>query len=205
MRSGGHDAPASSPAADAADTASQRGHRPARNRLSPGPVRGGCPYAFGRTGRVVVRGVWNDALVHADDQVGAGVSAELAEFLRGAVDGRPVRIVPSVCEACGGPRFFVLVNMSGAQRECSGCGSRAFIADSEEYWNEESWEDDEPGAAGCPCGSEEFEAAVAFSLGGDRSVRWVTVGLRCIDDGFSGVYADWEIDYGPTDHLLTMV
>lgn len=56
-----------------------------------------------------------------------------------------------------------------------------------------------------PCGSEEFEAAVAFALGDDGSVRWVTVGLRCIKDGFCGVYADWKIDYGPTDHLLTMV
>ncbi|MEU8950437.1 hypothetical protein [Streptomyces sp. NPDC048489] len=142
--------------------------------------------------------------VHADDQVGEGVPAELAAYLRNAVDGRPVKIVPSVC-GCGGRVFFVLVNASGAERECSACGSRAFIADSEEYWNEESWEDDEPGAAGCPCGSEEFEAAVAFSLGDDGSVRWVTVGLRCAKDGFCGVYADWKIDYGPTDHLLTMV
>ncbi|GGW69769.1 hypothetical protein [Streptomyces xantholiticus] len=99
----------------------------------------------------------------------------------------------------------MLVNASGAERECSGCGSRAFIADSEEYWNEESWEDDEPGAAGCPCGSEEFEAAVAFSLADDGSVRWVTIGLQCTKDGFAGVYADWKIDYGPTDRLLTMV
>ncbi|MFJ3927695.1 hypothetical protein [Streptomyces sp. NPDC090022] len=59
--------------------------------------------------------------------------------------------------------------------------------------------------AGCPCGSEEFEAAVAVSLGHDGSVRWVTMGLRCIKDGFCGVYADGNIDYGPTDHLLTMV
>ncbi|MFJ3816519.1 hypothetical protein [Streptomyces sp. NPDC090056] len=92
-----------------------------------------------------------------------------------------------------------------AERECSGCDRRVFIVDSEEYWNEESWEDDEPGEAGCPCGSEEFEAAVAFSLGNDSSVRWVTMGLRCIKDGFCGVYADWKIDYGPTDHLLAMV
>ncbi|MFJ3576056.1 hypothetical protein [Streptomyces rubiginosohelvolus] len=69
--------------------------------------------------------------------------------------------------------------------------------------SKEYWEDDEPGAAGCFCGSEEFEAAVAFSLGDGGSIRWVTVGLRCIKDGFCGVYADWKIDYGPTDHLLT--
>ncbi|MGW0926793.1 hypothetical protein ACWD3J_48705 [Streptomyces sp. NPDC002755] len=142
--------------------------------------------------------------VHADDQVGEGVPAKLAAFLRDAVDGRPVKIAPSIWEGCGGRVFFVLVNASGAERECSGCGSRAFIADSEEYWNEEFWEDDEPGAAGCPCGSEEFETAVAFSLADDGSVRWVTLGLQCIKDEFSGVYADWKIDYGPTDHLLTM-
>ncbi|EFG04993.1 hypothetical protein CRV15_35455 (plasmid) [Streptomyces clavuligerus] len=142
--------------------------------------------------------------MHVDDEVGEGVPAELAAFLRGAGDGRPVRVAASVC-GCGGRVFFVLVNASGAERECSGCGSRAFIADSGEYWDEESWEGDEPGMAGCPCGGEEFEAAVAFSLGDDGSVRWVTVGLRCARDGFCGVYADWKIDYTPTDHLLTMV
>ncbi|WP_405849556.1 hypothetical protein OG211_20510 [Streptomyces niveus] len=145
--------------------------------------------------------------MHADDQVDEGVSAELAVFLREVEvdDRRPVKIAPCVCEGCGGRVFLFLVNASGAERRCSACGSRAFIADSEEYWNEESWEGDEPGEAGCPCGSEEFEAAVAFSLGSDGLVRWVTVGLRCVEDGFCGIYADWKIDYGPTDHLLTMV
>lgn len=143
--------------------------------------------------------------MHADDQVDEGVSAELAGFLRKVDDRRPVKIAPSVCEGCGGRVFLFLVNACGAERRCSGCGSRAFIADSEEFWNEESWEGDEPGEAGCPCGSEEFEAAVAFSLGSDGMVRWVTVGLRCVEDGLCGIYADWKIDYGPTDHLLTMV
>ncbi|MEU9087162.1 hypothetical protein [Streptomyces sp. NPDC048357] len=122
--------------------------------------------------------------MHADDQVGEGVSAELAAFLRNAADGRPVKIVPSVCGGCGGRVFFVLVDdvEGGVERVCAGCGGRAFIAD-----------------------SEEFETAVAFSLAGDGSVRWVTVGLRCRKDGAAGIYADWKIDYGPSDHLLTMV
>ncbi len=147
-------------------------------------------------------GVWNDVAVHADDQVGEGVSADLAVFLRNAGDGRRVKIVPSVCGGCGGRVFFVLVDdvEGGAERVCVGCGGRAFIADSEEFW-----EDADPGEACCPCGSEEFETAVAFSLADDGLVRWVTVGLRCQKDGASGVYADWKIDYGPTDHLLTMV
>ncbi|MFE2044566.1 hypothetical protein ACFXAZ_27310 [Streptomyces sp. NPDC059477] len=143
--------------------------------------------------------------MRADDRIDEGVPADLAVLLRDADDGRPVRISRSLCAGCGGRVFRVLVNASGAERECAGCGARAFIADSGEYWDEEFWEGDEPGTAGCPCGGEEFEAAVAFSLGGDGSVRWVTLGLRCAEDGFCGIYADWKIDYAPTDHLLTMV
>lgn len=140
--------------------------------------------------------------MHAGDQVGDGVSAELTAFLREAGDGRLVKIAPSVCGGCDGRVFLVFVDdvEGGAERECTGCGSRAFIADSAEFW-----EDADPGAAGCPCGSEEFEAAVAFSLTDDGSVRWVSVGLRCHQDGVVGVYADWKIDYSPTDHLLSMV
>ncbi|MFG2622565.1 hypothetical protein ACGFXC_33620 [Streptomyces sp. NPDC048507] len=139
--------------------------------------------------------------MHADDQVGEGVSADLAVLLRSVDDGRPVKIVPSVCGGCGGRVFLVLFDdvEGGAARMCVACGGRAFIADSEEFW-----EDADPGEAGCPCGSREFETAVAFSLGNDGMVRWVTVALRCRRDGAVGVCADWKIDYGPTDHLLTM-
>ncbi|QDY78829.1 hypothetical protein [Streptomyces qinzhouensis] len=139
--------------------------------------------------------------MHADDQVGEGVPADLAEFLRSTDDGRPVTIVPSVCGGCGGRVFSVLIDdvEGGAERMCTGCGGRAFLADSEEFWAEA-----DPGEAACPCGGEEFEAAVAFSLTDDGSVRWVTIGLRCRKDGAVGVYADWKIDYGPTDHLLTL-
>lgn len=143
--------------------------------------------------------------MHADEQVGEDVPQELATVLRSGDDGRPVLIAACVCAECGGRVFSALVNASGVERACARCGSRAFLADSEEYWSEECWEDDEPGAACCPCGGEEFEAAVAFSLGADGEVRWVTVGLRCTRDGFCGIYADWKIDYGPTGHLLALV
>ncbi|MFD9413087.1 hypothetical protein ACFWBN_39795, partial [Streptomyces sp. NPDC059989] len=163
---------------------------------------GGVPLSLWSRWMGAGSGVWNDVPVHADDQVGEGVSAELAVFLRNAADGRPVKIVPSVCKGCGGRVFSVLVDdvEGGAERVCAGCGGRAFIADSEEFWG-----DADPGEACCPCGSEEFEIAVAFSLADDGLVRWVTVGLRCRKDGAAGVYADWKIDYGPTDDLLTMV
>jgi hypothetical protein len=34
-------------------------------------------------------------------------------------------------------------------------------------------------------------------------VRWVSLGLRCVQDGTLAVYADWKIDYSPTGHLLS--
>jgi hypothetical protein len=40
---------------------------------------------------VLVRGFWNDVPVHADDQVGDGVSAELATSVRDAGGGRLVK------------------------------------------------------------------------------------------------------------------
>lgn len=35
----------------------------------------------------------------------------------------------------------------------------------------------------------------------DHSVKWVTVGGRCLGCGVLGAYADWKIDYDATDHL----
>lgn len=111
-------------------------------------------------------------------------------------------IASCVCSECGGRLFSMLVDddEGAAERECVGCGGRAFIGDSEEFW-----EDADPGAAACPCGGEDFEAAVAFSMDSEGSVRWVTVGLRCGQDGAMGVYVDWKIDYRPTDHLLSCI
>ncbi|MET9470358.1 hypothetical protein ABZY44_37330 [Streptomyces sp. NPDC006544] len=140
--------------------------------------------------------------MHADDRIAEVVSADLATLLRNADASRPVQIAPSVCGGGGGRVFFVPVDdvEGGAERVYLGCGGRAFLADSEEFW-----EDADPGEAGCPCGGVEFETAVAFSLADDGSVRWVTVGLRCPRDGAVGIHADWQIDYAPTHHLLTLV
>ncbi|MFG2489290.1 hypothetical protein ACGFSI_41970 [Streptomyces virginiae] len=79
--------------------------------------------------------------MQADDQVGEAVSAELAAFLRNGGDGRPVTIVPSVCDGYGGHVFSVIVDdvESGAERMCAGCGGRVFIADSEEFWEMGLW------------------------------------------------------------------
>ena len=110
-------------------------------------------------------------------------------------------VAQSTCE-CGGRVFAVeLDDDEGcARRTCTSCGHGVFIADSAEYWDEA-----DPGEARCPCGEEGFEVGVAFSLRKNGEVRWITVGGRCVACGVLGAYADWKIDYSPTDHLLTAV
>jgi hypothetical protein len=108
-------------------------------------------------------------------------------------------IAQSSC-TCGAHAFAVRFDPDEgcAQRRCHACGEEAFIADSEELWD-----DADPVEAQCPCGAEAFELGVAFSLRDDGDVRWITVGGRCVACGVLGAYVDWKIDYSPTDHLLT--
>ena len=106
--------------------------------------------------------------------------------------------------SCGGTQFTLSIdNDEGfAARRCTSCGGSFLMLDSEAA-------DADPGEAACPCGSEIFEIAVDFALGDDGGhngdVRWVYLGLRCVKDDVLGVYADWEIDYSPTAHLLAQV
>ncbi len=115
-------------------------------------------------------------------------------------DGYEVtHVVESVCGGCGGRSFEVQVTEEQAMRRtCLGCGLAEFIADSDEHWD-----DEDAAECACPCGGEEFAAALGLSCRPDGEVRWVTVGLRCLGCDLCGVYEDWKIDYSPSRHLLT--
>ncbi|HEX7305273.1 hypothetical protein [Lentzea sp.] len=115
-------------------------------------------------------------------------------------DGYEVtHVVESVCSGCGGRAFEVqLTGDQAVRRTCLGCGLKEFVADSDEFWDEDDAEE-----CACTCGGEEFAAALGLSCLPDGEVRWVTVGLRCLACGLCGVYEDWKIDYSPSRHLLT--
>jgi hypothetical protein len=130
--------------------------------------------------------------------------ADLAEYLREyTADGYPAEeVVPCVC-TCGHTVFRLEgdQNEGCVRRTCAACGAQAFIADSGEAWDEA-----DPVKLTCrPCRGRWFEVGVAFSRGQDGDVRWITVGVRCVRCGVLGSFADWKIDYSPTDHLLRQV
>lgn len=114
---------------------------------------------------------------------------------------RADEIRQSVCKTCRCERFTLCVDDDEgcAQRSCRSCGLSAFIGDSEDFW-----EGAAPGDAACPCGAEDFEVAVGFSLLESGEIRWVSVGCHCVACGVLEVYVDWKIDYEPSRHLLDL-
>ncbi|RYE86195.1 MAG: hypothetical protein EOO75_16025 [Myxococcales bacterium] len=130
-------------------------------------------------------------------------AADLKPFL---VDyeagGYPVaEVVPAAC-TCGGGRFEVALSgdEQAVRRRCVSCGEEKLMLDSAEHWDDE--DEDE---CACPCEGEVFEAAVGLARREDASIKWVSVGLRCVECGVLGVYADWKIDYSPSEHLVKQV
>lgn len=133
-------------------------------------------------------------------------AGDLKEYLHAyAAGGAPVgEVVFAVCTACGAADggFGVAVDdeQGAAVRACAVCGVQAAMLDSADHLD-----DADLGEAACPCGHEEFDVAVGFALREDGEVAWVSLGLRCRNDGVLGVYADWKIDYSPSRQLLASV
>ena len=111
------------------------------------------------------------------------------------------RVMHSLCDVCQGDVFHLQVddNEGCSKRTCDSCGAVSFMLDSAEFA-----EDAELEACACPCGGEAFNLAVGYAMRDDGDVRWVYIGARCVVDGVLGCYADWTIDYGPSDHLLNL-
>lgn len=124
--------------------------------------------------------------------------ASIEDFAAGGY--RVDRVIAAACP-CGNDTFLVVFDDAAgvAARICAVCQRETAIADSEEHFDDvESVEQ-----ARCTCGGDIFTAATGLAIGADDEVRWVSVGLRCVEDGVAGVYVDWKIDYAPTSHLFT--
>ena len=130
--------------------------------------------------------------------------ADLDEYLRAltASNSYPAdRVIHATC-ACGNEQFELSVDTDEgcAERTCTRCKQSHLICDSADGWAEASAE-----PVKCPCGRNGFDVAVAFSHRDDGSVKWITVGERCLACGVLGAAVDWKIDYAPTQHLYDAI
>ena len=113
------------------------------------------------------------------------------------------KVVHARCASCGSDGFAVALDDEEgcAVRTCVSCGEAKAVLDSAEYLDDATLE-----GAECPCGGSTFNTAVGFAFYEDsKDVRWVYLALRCTVDGVLGCYADWKIDYSPSEHLLDAV
>lgn len=131
--------------------------------------------------------------------------SDLDEYVAAfSADNYPARkVVHASCSSCGADAFAVALdeNEGCAVRTCAACGDVKAFLDSAEYMDDATLE-----GAECPCGGGTFNTAVGFAFYEDSNdVRWLYLALRCLQDGVLGVYADWKIDYSPSEHLLGSV
>jgi hypothetical protein len=108
----------------------------------------------------------------------------------------------AVC-TCGGQRFWVGFDevQGAAVRVCTACEKEHPIGDSADYLDEAELQ-----GAECVCGAHAFEITVGVSLYREsEDVRWLYLGLRCVQCGLLGCYADWKNEYIDYRALLANV
>lgn len=130
-------------------------------------------------------------------------ASDIDEYLRTYTeDGYPASLFAQAVCICGLAVFRLRIdNVEGcAHRTCTACGREHLICDSDEFVGDATLT-----PVTCPSGGDEFEIAVGFSHSDATTVRWITVGVRCVQCGLLGSPVDWKIDYTPTAHLYDRV
>ena len=107
-------------------------------------------------------------------------------------------VEPRVRTARDSPSPITKSTRSRSALVCEGCGTRTFVADSEQHWDEEEVE-----RQTCPCGGETFEVGLGLSIKRDPDqgdwIRWGSLGSRCVACGTLASAVDWKSDLALTD------
>ena len=125
---------------------------------------------------------------------------DIAEWLREYTENPELEVKPVVCRCCGRDDAFSLrvdAEEGAMQVTCTACKTKKRLLDSDEIWADCS-----PRSVRCRvCKERTNNVQVGFERREDGDVKWVYIGNRCTNCGTLGSYADWSIDYGPTDEM----
>ena len=113
-------------------------------------------------------------------------------------------MIRSVVCACGATSLRVRLDATQCVGlvTCTG-GHTSLLLDSRDHWHEVI-QDGRPKEARCKCGSRAFAMALDYALREDGDVRTIEVTLRCDACGLEKHGATFDIDYSPTDTLVSM-
>jgi hypothetical protein len=105
--------------------------------------------------------------------------------------------------ACGERRFRVRVDRD-EQVGLLTCaeGHHSFLLDSHDYWDDVI-QDHKPREHRCKCGGRDHGVHLDYELRENGAVRTIAVELRCVLCKHAVLAATFEIDYEPTDELIS--
>ncbi len=126
-------------------------------------------------------------------------------FTRNSVE--PVKHWRQAMCPCGSATFFVEGDEENDryQRTCGACDAQVVMF-AKEFTRKKKWRTDLPQME-CVCSAEEFEVVgvTAPFAGNPNSARWFYLGLRCVECGCLGCYADWIPRYNDAAAYLDML
>ena len=124
---------------------------------------------------------------------------DIIEYLDGYSENQIGKTVLVKCDQCGNDAFTFQVDPDEGAIEvvCASCGKKRLLLDSSKYWDDCS-----PTKAKCPeCKKNQYNLGIGFVYRENGDVKWIYIGNRCTNCGLLGSYADWKINYGPTNEM----
>ena len=124
---------------------------------------------------------------------------DIREYLCEYSEQEEIEVKNVECQICKGDVFTIKVDQDeGAmQVTCVNCKAKKLLLDSSEIWEECN-----PKTGRCPiCKGKSYNVGVGFLRRSTGDVKHVFIGNRCVGCGVLGSYADWSINYGPTDEM----
>jgi hypothetical protein len=102
---------------------------------------------------------------------------------------------------CGGDPFILERALDIARRSCPSCGAESYTCRSAGDW-EEAADEEKPETfecVECKCAQANIGVGFAPYQGSPEldAVKWFYVGVRCVDCGVLGCFADGKVGWGP--------
>ena len=124
---------------------------------------------------------------------------DITEWLHEYTEEPSLEIHPVLCRNCKNDALEARIDGDEGvvQIICPECKTKKILLDGEEIWSE-----CHPKKRKCiVCKNNRFNIRVGFIRRDNGDVKWVYIGERCTQCGTLASYADWNINFGPTDEM----
>lgn len=138
-------------------------------------------------------------MIDKTDEFWASATADdIDEYLKAYSDNSALEVEPIIC-GCGGDSFTMrtVLDKNFIEIKCESCGEKKYISESSEYHGRT-----EPENFECPiCSSRAHNVRMGVRRRKNGSVKWIYIGVRCLQCKALGSPLDWKVDPEPVDEM----